>query len=288
MGLRSAVLGALCVASLITPPGAQADVTLGSPLTSSFTVMPCGLPAETVSQTALPGATLTSPFDGKIVSWQIKGASGGPFYLQVVHPLGGGLYTSTGSVASQVISGPSGVLTFSANLPIKAGDTIGLKNTSGSDMLGYASTPGAAYNEWSPGLADGGAGQAPSYVGTYELALNATVAPSSAFTFAVLGKTLNVNVSSPGAVVVTDAAAKTHAGAAFAAKKKKQKLLLNPSSASGGPGTITVPLALTKSAKKTVKKKGKLKLKAKITFTPTGGLANSQTTALKLKAKKKK
>ena len=54
--------------------------------------------------------------------------------------------------------------------------------------------------------------------------------------------------------MLTDAASKSLAGTAFAAKKKKQKLLLNPSSASGGPGTITVPLALTKTAKKTLKK----------------------------------
>ena len=101
-----------------------------------------------------------------------------------------------------------------------------------------------------------------------------TAAPLNAFTFRVKGKSLTVTVSAPGTVDVT-------------AKTKKPKLLLKPSSASGGPGAITVRLALTKAAKKALKQKGKLKLRAKITFTPKGGSASSQTAALKLKSKKK-
>jgi hypothetical protein len=101
-----------------------------------------------------------------------------------------------------------------------------------------------------------------------------TAAPSNAFTFSLRGKKLTVTVSAPGTVDVK-------------AKTKKSKRLLKPSSASGGPGAITVRLALTKAAKRILKQKGKLKLRAKITFTPKGGSAASQTATLKLKRKKK-
>src|SRR5262249_49693355 len=72
------------------------------------------------------------------------------------------------------------------------------------------------------------------------------------------------------------------------AAKKKRQLVLKTSSASGGAPTISVPLRLTKSAKKKLRQKGKVKASARITFTPTGGTTSSQTAALKTKGKKPK
>jgi hypothetical protein len=110
-------------------------------------------------------------------------------------------------------------------------------------------------------------------------------AASNSFTTKVKGKKLLVSVSATGKVDVADAASKALAGATAA--KKKKPLLLKPSSASGGPGTITVKLKLTRAAKKKLASKGKLKLRAKVTFTPVGGIANTQTVKLKLKGKKR-
>ena len=103
------------------------------------------------------------------------------------------------------------------------------------------------------------------------------------FSFAVKGRKLSVSVKTSGAVSVSDAAAPLSASAA---KKKKRKPLLKPSTASGGPPTITVPLRLTKAAKSKLKKKGKVKVRARITYTPQGlpgtqTLANTQTAKLK-------
>ena len=110
------------------------------------------------------------------------------------------------------------------------------------------------------------------------------------FSFAVKGRKLSVSVKTSGAVSVSDAAAPLSASAA---KKKKRKPLLKPSTASGGPPTITVPLRLTKAAKSKLKKKGKVKVRARITYTPQGlpgtqTLANTQTAKLKIKGKSKK
>ena len=92
------------------------------------------------------------------------------------------------------------------------------------------------------------------------------------------------NLSPDVLPAVSDAAAPLSARAA----KKKRQLSLKPSSASGGAPTISVPLLLTKSAKKKLRQKGKVKAKARITFTPTGGTTGTQTATLKIKGKKPK
>ena len=114
--------------------------------------------------------------------------------------------------------------------------------------------------------------------------------PSNVFTIAKLhGKTLLVMVNSPGTVVVTQTGAGGSSGALTAKKRKKKSgLLLRPSSASGGPGVIGVPLLLTKRGKKQQKAKGKVKVNTTVTFTPTGGSANSKPAHLTIRAKKKK
>jgi len=113
--------------------------------------------------------------------------------------------------------------------------------------------------------------------------MGAAEIPSDSFTIGKLkGKSLSVGVSSPGTVQVTQQ------GAGGSAAEASSKKLLNPSSASGGPGTLVVHLQLTKKAKKQLKAKGKLKLKTVVTFSPTGGIPNPAPTKLNLKGKKKK
>jgi hypothetical protein len=106
-------------------------------------------------------------------------------------------------------------------------------------------------------------------------------APSNAFGVRVNGKTLLVSVSAPGTVEVKDAAAPLSARAS-----KKTALLLKPSSASGAPPSIPVPLRLSKTGNTKLKTKEKLTVKARITFTPEGGSVSTQTAKLKLKSKK--
>jgi hypothetical protein len=112
--------------------------------------------------------------------------------------------------------------------------------------------------------------------------------PSNSFSARVKGKRLLVSVSAPGTVSVADAAAPLSASAS----KKKRRLRLKPSSASGDPPTISVPLRLTKSGKQKLRQKGKVTVNARITFTPRvtprGGVANTQTAKLKIKGKAKK
>jgi hypothetical protein len=96
--------------------------------------------------------------------------------------------------------------------------------------------------------------------GTYlkSAALFTLAKPSTALSFTVKGKSLVVTVAVPGTVSV-----------AASGVKKKKKLRLKPSSASGGPGQITVPLRLAGPAKKQLKKTGKVSIRATISFAPS-------------------
>jgi Kelch motif len=120
------------------------------------------------------------------------------------------------------------------------------------------------------------------------------LAPRAQFKFGVRGKRLIFTAPVVGTVSVADVAAKS---GALAAAKKKRKPGLRPSSASGGPGKITVALRLAGKAKQRFKATGRAKVRAKITFTPTGQCvrffrscydAGTETTKLKVKKGKKK
>jgi hypothetical protein len=105
--------------------------------------------------------------------------------------------------------------------------------------------------------------------------------PSNAFTvLGVKGKKLSLSVASAGIAEVSDGASATGVRAIIAARR-----LLKPSSAAGGPGTTIIRLRLTKTAMAKLRRKGRLNVKARITFTPTGGIANSQIVPLRIRGK---
>jgi PASTA domain len=184
--LRVAAVGVAGALSLFGASAAQAStVTLGSPLTNALPSRPIAISA-TVQQTALPGATLVAPFNGQIRSWKVINASGG-WTLQVLHPSGGG-FVSTGSTHGETLV--PGIVTFTARLPIKAGDSIGLASDSASSTLGNSdATPGAAVDLYVPPLTDNTAPRTASTSRSRELGFNATVV-SNCVVPKVKGKTV--------------------------------------------------------------------------------------------------
>jgi PASTA domain len=170
--MRVAAVGVAGAASLSGASVAQAaTATLGSPLTNALPSRPIAISA-TVRQTALPGATLVAPFNGQVRSWRVINASGG-WTLQVLHPSGGG-FVSTGSTHSGTL-GP-GIVTFTARLPIRAGDSVGLASDSASSTLGTGdATPAASFEAYVPPLTDNSAPRGSSTSGNRELGFNATI-----------------------------------------------------------------------------------------------------------------
>jgi IPT/TIG domain/PASTA domain len=136
-----------CVWALVAAAAAQATtITVGSVLSPTFTKRAVG-PVATLLNTALPekGASLTSPVNGTIIRWRIQGAAGGPFFLRVLRPSGSGSYMAVGTSAASTPTS-EGVQTFTTNLPVRAGDTIGVDPSHESDEIGFVTTtPGGAY-----------------------------------------------------------------------------------------------------------------------------------------------
>jgi hypothetical protein len=158
--------------------GAQAStVTVGSVLPIEYTSTPFGQ-VKTQFNTALPerGANLVSPVSGAIVRWRMQGAKGGPFYLRVLHPNGAGAFSSVGT-SGAVTPTDTGVQVFTANIPIRAGDQIGVDPTNPTDEIGIAPVPNASFGFIFPPPPDG-ATVAPNGTGTGELELSAEVQPT--------------------------------------------------------------------------------------------------------------
>lgn len=129
----------------------------------------------TVANTSLgePGAHVTSPVTGTIVGWQVTTLGVGSYRLHVLRPSSSGRYTEEGSAPGDVtVSGPN---TFSASLPIQAGDAIGVDVPAAQGIGGHVVT-GSAWALFSPAFAGGtAAGPAATSSGDRELLFNAQV-----------------------------------------------------------------------------------------------------------------
>ncbi len=124
--------------------------------------------------------------------------------------------------------------------------------------------------------------------------------PSNVFTFGKLKKnpkngsaTLTVNVPGPGTLSlagVVSKGAKASASVAKAKKgKKKRRSPVKPASASAtAAGAVTLAIKPTGGAKKVLRAKGALAAKVSVTYTPTGGSANTLEKAISLKLAKPK
>ncbi len=159
-----------------------ATITVGSVLPPGSVATEFGQ-VQTQFNTALPekGANLVSPVTGTIVRWRVQNAEGGPFYLRVLRPNGSGAYTAVGASNPATPSG-LGVQTFTANLPIRAGDLIGVDPTNNGDKIGVAEVPGASFGFIFPPPFDAATVAPSGTVAGKEILLNAEVQPAPAIT----------------------------------------------------------------------------------------------------------
>jgi hypothetical protein len=176
--LRAAVLvGTISCPLLAVANAKAATVTIGSPLTATSSTI-SAFANLTLIDNALgePGATLASPVTGTIVRWRITGASGagGPFELRVLTPVGGTTYTGAGTSSPETPSSMA-TQTYSTNMPIAAGQMIGL-DMSGADAIGAGLPAGASFGYIAPPLMDG-ATAAENLTQSGEADFNADVQP---------------------------------------------------------------------------------------------------------------
>jgi hypothetical protein len=177
-----AACGAAAAAALTSGShalAAQQPVTLGS-VTGNPTGNICAasIKCTYVPFTSVSAPELQVPSDGTVTSFQVNaGSSTGTVWLRVLRPAGGGQYTGVGTSAPETLA--LGVNTFSASLPVQAGDVIGLDNDSSALMFDTGTvTPITAYYE-APALADGATAAPNQTKPGYRLLLSATVTPTS-------------------------------------------------------------------------------------------------------------
>jgi hypothetical protein len=276
----AALLAALLLAASAPPSGAV--VTIGSNLARAPNSAANYSPRPTFSNSALapdlraPGG-VSSPVNGTVVRWRIRvGDSTRVTNLRIVRPLGGGLFTGTGTSPS-VLPPINATTTYDAQLPIRIGDYIGIDCCAFDffepDAEFFVAGNAAVRNEWQPRLADGGAGRAPLRTNAYEIAVNAEINPTSTFTLHAVSRnkrtgtaTITAKVPNPGQL--------TGSGKAVNAAAITKRVRT--------PGRVRLLIKAKGRKKRKLNATGKVKVRPKITFTPTGGSANTLSATVKL------
>lgn len=181
-GKRHRALAALATAVAIGLLGATSaaasTITVGSVLPEKPTPTPFES-IRTFFNAALPekGVNLTSPVNGAIVRWRVIGAEGGPFFLRVLHATGTGAYSASGT-SNPVTPSSTELQTFPANLPIEAGDLIGIDPSHTTDKIGIADVAAASYGTIFPPPLDGATVPASGLFEGKEVELSAEVQPT--------------------------------------------------------------------------------------------------------------
>jgi hypothetical protein len=241
--LLAASLGALFTAA----SASAAVVTIGSPLKGSFTWPTPVATTGTFVNAFLSNekGTLISPVDGTVIGWKVsEGFEGAGFRLQIVDPLGTKVESYKGGALSAPVSLSMMPAKFTANLPIKRGEGIGLV-AAANNILGVNLDPPGGAQYWSFGSI---LGPNPSPVGSNpvgeELGFNAEILPAPT----VSGISPTRGPSAGGTKVTitgTDFAkvTKVSFGAVAAASYKVESV--NKIVAVAPPGSAGNPVALT-------------------------------------------
>jgi hypothetical protein len=175
--IHTAIIGAVAAGALLAPAGALADFTIGNDLSQTADTTSCaaGIACTYVQTSMSLAPQAVSPIDGRIVRWRLKaGAATGPVRLRVLSSSPPEYTATAGSAAVNVVPG---VNTFTTDLPIKTGDTIGLDDLSGGGVFFNEPTDTVSFlQSFSPPLGDGQR-RTPDSADFFDLLMNADVAP---------------------------------------------------------------------------------------------------------------
>jgi hypothetical protein len=174
-----ALLASTAAALAFCGSAQAAPVTVGSPLVGPFKAEgPTSIEATLLNLTfGEAGAHATSPVSGAIVRWHVLDALGGPFKLRVLRPVGGPVYTAVNSSAP-VTAATTGFETFPTDLPVQAGDTVGVDIPLGVKFGLNLSGPASSAAYWVPPLSEGATEAVDLSQSGGEFGFNAEVQPT--------------------------------------------------------------------------------------------------------------
>jgi hypothetical protein len=272
------VASAVASAAFVSASAQAAPVTVGSPLTSAPVGSFGGTATEANVALGDPGARVTSPVTGTIVGYRVDVENDGRFAIRVIRPAAGGAYTGAGASDPVQLNG-NGLRALSANLPIRAGDLIGLDLVDESSGVGQAEVTGSMVYEWGNlgFLANGATAPPNNTYEDFELLFNADVVASNSIAVGEMQRnkkkgtaTVNLTVPNPGTLTASANGARVS----------------STISKSVAAGPVQLRIKAKGKKRKALDSKGKVKVTVALTYTPT--LGDTSTQALKVKLKKKR
>jgi hypothetical protein len=170
-----AVTGALAAILASAGTAGAAIVTIGNTATNG-TPGAIGGPATIFNtKPGAPAEAYAAPIGGTVIRWRATGLVGGPFFLQTMNQLAPNTYSIAGTSSPGTPAG-TGTETFTIALPIKAGQSIAVKNSNASDKIGIIGSAGS-FAFFNPALSDGQAGAATESKAPQEFTYSAEIQP---------------------------------------------------------------------------------------------------------------
>jgi hypothetical protein len=264
---------------------AAAAVTIGQTGTPTA---PCAAGVDRLQPTVISGTSYVVPStvaEGTIVSWSTEAFTGAGqnLALKLYRPITGVFYRVVAHEGPHPLN--AGVVnTFTASVPVKAGDILGNSVPVGATNTGCNfPVTGENYLTHTGNLVDGDFGDFTTGTPDRRQNISAVIEPTNTFTQGLTTRnkkqgnaTVAFNVPNPGTLTATG----TGVSAASAGAQT--------SATATGPGQVSLLINATGKKKKKLRSKGKVTLSSTVTYTPTGGTAKSLATSVKLKLKKKK
>jgi IPT/TIG domain len=257
--LTLAVAVTVCLPAVLAPAAdAAPSITIGSSLITqptineSFTGNSVTVANGVVSD---PEARAVSPVDGAVVRWRLGPQSGGASYsLDILRPVGAGAYVLAATSTSH-LAATAWTEVFPTNLPIKAGDLIGLNVQASTLPLILSAVPvaGSAQYSWDPALTDSTPASAPKTQG-FELNFNADVRPAPQVTLlspasGPIGGGTVVTIAGANFSAVSGVAFGSAPAASFSVDSEGAITATAPPAVDGaGPVDVTVTSAVGTSA----------------------------------------
>jgi hypothetical protein len=281
------VIGALAIAGLLQgAPSASGSVTIGQLAPASATLEACSSEWDFLDPTVTSGNSYVLPGTGTVTSWSTAAGPGASqqmamkIFRHVTDPVHPYIYRAVGHDGPHPLAANT-LNSFAANIAVQPGDVVGVSTPTGANSPACQfDVPGEPYLSQTPPLADGAQGDFVSFSTCCRDNVTAVFDPSNTFT---LGQPIRNKKKGTATITVNDIPnpgelTGSGKGATVASTAVTSKAVTPP-----GPATLTIKAKGKK--KRTLNETGKVKLNVAVTYTPTGGSANTQSVKVKLKKK---